>query len=160
MKRFLIPILVLLISSTFIFGCSKKSSSGSLVKLNNKDKFVVLIFDSTTCPYCKRLHEDLRTNPKLISYEKKMTIYTIHVDESNSYILPTPKGKLKLQTEDIARMYGFRGSTPYIVFCNKNFKPIVTIPGYLRPKTLSKVFEYILSRAYKTMSISEYLSTP
>jgi len=102
----------------------------------------------------------LRTNPKLISYEKKMTIYTIHVDESNTYILPTPKGKLKLQTEDIARMYGFRGSTPYIVFCNKNFKPIVTIPGYLRPKTLSKVFEYVLSRAYKTMSISEYLSTP
>ncbi len=89
-----------------------------------------------------------------------MTVYTIHVNETNTYLLPSAKGELKLQTEDLAQMYDFRGSTPFIVFCNKNFKPILTIPGYLRPKTLSKVFKYITSRAYETMSINEYLSTP
>ncbi len=151
---FLLFLLVLAIP----LGCSHKSSN--TINFSSHGKFVVLIFDSTTCPYCKKLHHDLDTNKKLKVYEKKMVIYTIHVDENNTYTLPSKKGKLRLDTGELARMYRFNGYTPYIVFCNKDFKPIVTIPGYLKPNTLVRVFKYIYSRAYKTMNINEYLSTP
>ena len=160
MKKFLNFGFFLLFSLVILTGCSSKKASNSTVKLKSNGKFVVLIFDSTTCPYCKKLHRDLKENKELRQEERNMTVYTIHVNETNTYLLPSAKGELKLQTEDLAQMYDFRGSTPFIVFCNKNFKPILTIPGYLRPKTLSKVFKYITSRAYETMSINEYLSTP
>ncbi len=160
MKKFLNFSFFLLFSLVILTGCSSKKTSNSTVKLKSNGKFVVLIFDSTTCPYCKKLHRDLKENKELRQEERNMTVYTIHVNETNTYLLPSAKGELKLQTEDLAQMYDFRGSTPFIVFCNKNFKPILTIPGYLRPKTLSKVFKYITSRAYETMSINEYLSTP
>jgi len=160
MKRFLSVGLILFVVFVILTGCSNKKTSSNTVKLKSNGKFVVLIFDSTTCPYCKKLHRDLKESNLLKQEEKRTTIYTIHVDETNTYLLPTAKGNLKLQTDDLAQMYGFRGSTPFIVFCNKNFRPILTIPGYLKPKTLSKVFKYITSRAYETMSINEYLSTP
>ncbi len=151
---------VLVLTFAILTACSSKKTSNETVKLKSNGKFVVLIFDSTTCPYCKKLHMDLKNNEQLKEEEKKTVIYTIHVNETRTYILPTQKGNLKLQTDDLAQMYGFRGSTPFIVFCDKNFRPILTIPGYLKPKTLSKVFKYITSRAYETMSINEYLSTP
>ncbi len=160
MKKLLIIVVILFLSTISISGCSKSKKTNSTVKLASNGKFVVLIFDSTTCPYCKKLQSDLRNNPELKKLAKKMTIFTIHVNENGTYILPTKKGSLKLSSDSLARMYGFRGSTPYIVFCNSKFKPILTIPGYLKPETLSKVFKYILTRAYKTMSINEYLSTP
>ena len=160
MKKLLGIVFILFLSLAILTGCSNKKASNNTVKLKSNGKFVVLIFDSTTCPYCKKLHRDLTENQKLKEEEEKFTVYTIHVNESNAYLLSTAKGELKLQTDDLAQMYGFRGSTPFIVFCDENFKPILTIPGYLRPKTLSKVFKYITSRAYKTMSINEYLSTP
>ena len=160
MRKFFGFAFVLFLSIAILTGCSNKKTSNDTVKLKSNNKFVVLIFDSTTCPYCKKLHRDLKENHLLKQEEKKTSIYTIHVNETNTYILPTAKGNLKLQTDDLAQMYGFRGSTPFIVFCNKEFKPILTIPGYLKPKMLSKVFEYITSRAYETMSINEYLSTP
>jgi len=160
MKRYFAITLTILITAFFVIGCSKKHQTNSTVKLKSDGKFVVLIFDSTTCPYCKKLHRDLNNNPELKKLEKNMEIYTIHVDENGTYILPTKKGNLKVSSQNLARMYGFRGSTPYIVFCNSNFRPIVTIPGYLKPETLVKVFKYVLTRAYQTMSINEYLSTP
>ncbi len=160
MKKLLGLVFALLLTLVILTGCSNKKTSNDTVKLKSNGKFVVLIFDSTTCPYCKKLHRDLKYSEKLKEEEKKTVIYTIHVNKTNTYTLATAKGNLKLQTDDLAQMYGFRGSTPFIVFCDKNFKPILTIPGYLRPKTLSKVFEYITSRAYKTMSVNEYLSTP
>ncbi len=160
MKRLITIAIIFSFAVFFVYGCSKKHETGNTVKLKSDGKFVVLIFDSTTCPYCKKLHRDLNNNPELKKLKEKMAIFTIHVDENGTYILPTKKGSLKLDSESLARMYGFRGSTPYIVFCNSSFKPIVTIPGYLKPETLVKVFKYVLTRAYQTMSINEYLSTP
>ncbi len=160
MKRFITITLIISFIAFFVYGCSKKHGTNSVVKLKSDGRFVVLIFDSTSCPYCKKLKNDLNNNPELSKLSKKMVIYTIHVNEEGTYILPTKKGNLKVSSQNLARMYGFRGSTPYIVFCNSDFRPIVTIPGYLKPETLIKVFKYVLTRAYKTMSINEYLSTP
>ncbi len=157
MKRFLL-IAFLLVAIT-LFSCSKKENK-EIIKIETHGKPTILIFDSSTCHYCKKLHNDLENNKELTEAKKSFTIYFIHVNQNRYYILPTKNGNLKLDTGDIAVTFGFRGSTPFIVFTDKNLKPILTIPGYIKPDTLSKVFKFILSRSYETMSLEQYLSTP
>ncbi|AEA33566.1 thioredoxin family protein [Hippea maritima] len=142
----------------FVYGCSKHPKKTIDIKSNGKP--IVLIFDSTTCPYCIKLNKDLSTNALLKDYQNKMKFYFIHIDKDNYYTIKTSKGKLKLDTASLARMFGFRGSTPYVVITDANTKIILTIPGYVKPATMAKVLKYITTKAYQTMSINEYLSTP
>ncbi|WP_022670538.1 thioredoxin family protein [Hippea alviniae] len=157
MRKFLF--VAFLLVAIAIFSCSKEESKET-IKIETHNKPTILIFDSTTCHYCKKLHNDLENNDKLAKLKKSFTIYFIHVNQNRYYILPTKNGTLKLDTGDIAVTFGFRGSTPFIVFTDKHLKPILTIPGYLKPDTLSKVFKFILSKSYETMSLEQYLSTP
>ncbi len=141
----------------FAYGCSSSNSSKP-VKLTTHGRYAMLIFDSTTCHYCRELHHDLKANERLRELASKMTVYFIHVNEKRKYLLHTKvHGNLTVSALELARVYGFRGSTPYIVLTNSRLEPIVTIPGYLKPNMFFKVLKYVLSGAYKRATIEDYM---
>ena len=156
MRRFSI-FLALFALAVLLSSCNHASKT---VKIATKGKYTILVFDSTTCPYCKKLKNDFEHSKIEKKYLKKMTVYFIHTDENKKYLIPSKNGQLKLKAIDFAIMYGFRGLTPYVVITDKNLKAIAIVPGYLPPDTFVKVLSYVDTKAYKTMSLKEYLSTP
>ncbi|WP_025209698.1 thioredoxin family protein [Hippea sp. KM1] len=156
LKRFFVFLAFTILILTY--ACSKKP--GKTINIESNNKPMVIVFDSTTCPYCIKLKKDLENNPDIKEQLKGFELYFVHINEDNYYTIQTAKGRLKLDTASLARLFGFRGSTPFIVLTDKDGKVILTIPGYIKPKTMVRVLKYITTRAYQTMSINEYLSTP
>ncbi len=158
---------VVLIAVFIVSGCSKSNNSNSenasvkeqsgVVKIVTNGKPTMLIFDLDDCVYCQKLKNDLRNNPQISKLAKKMTIYYINAARKKTYIIPHNGKTLKTDTRTLEYIYGFRGSTPYIVITDSKFETILKIPGYMKPSMFAKVMEFILTKAYEKTDINTYL---
>ncbi len=157
MKR-LFGIAVLVVSLMFVVSCSKKGSSTSgPIHITTDGKPVMIVFYLQDCPYCHRLINELKYNPEVKKLADKMKIYYIDAEAKNIYIIPHRGKTLKVDTRTLEYVFGFRGATPYVVITDSKFKPIISIPGYLKPDTMKKVLQFILTKAYEHTDINTYL---
>ena len=150
----------------FVGGCSKKSENSSkehknqentVIKIDTHSKPTMVIFEVSGCTYCKKLQNDINSNPLVKKRISKMSVYFVHADRDNKYLLMHNGDYVELTTKELAKVFGFRGGTPFIVIINKDSKPIMTLPGYLKPNTFSKALDYILDGSYNRMTLPEYL---
>jgi len=154
-----------LVLAFIISSCSSKknnessnNSTGSgVVKIETHNKPTMLIFDLDGCLYCQKLNDELYNNAEVKKLAAQMSIYHINAAKEKKYIIPYKGKTLKADTNTLKYIYGFRGSTPFIVITDSNFKTILKIPGYLKPAVFSKVLKFVLTKAYKKTDINTYL---
>ncbi len=161
-----IPFFVFLTVFLIINGCSKGSSkssqsssneNSSVVRIETHNKPTMLIFDVQGCTYCQKLRNDLKNNPGVKKLSGEMSVYRIDAAREKTYIIPHNGKTLKTDTKGLEYIYGFRGSTPYIVMTDKNFKTVLKIPGYMKPAMFEKALKFVLTKAYKKTDINTYL---
>ncbi len=167
MKRIGRVFYVLLLVIFVVSGCGKSENSehasrnsinnGNVVKIKTFNKPTMLIFDLDGCVYCQKLKNDINNNPKIKQLSSKFTIYYINAAEEKTYIIPHEGKSLRTDTKTLEYIYGFRGSTPYIVITDSKFQTVLKIPGYLKPKIFAKVLKFILTKAYEKTDINTYL---
>ncbi len=166
----MIKYLVYLIGFMFILttgSCSKSNSNKEsnskkadvVIKIDTKGEPTLVIFDAAHCTYCKKLKNDIDNNPQVKKRLKQMSVYFVHIDEDNKYMLMHNKEYIELSTKEMEKALGYGGGTPFVVIMDKDSNIITKLPGYLRPKYFSKALDYVLTKSYDKMSLGEYLNS-
>ena len=118
-------------------------------------KPIMLLFDSGTCPYCKKMKKELAGDPRLHAVARGFDIYNIPRDEPQAYtILGNPT-----TTQNLQMLYKVK-VTPYVVLLSSKGEKIWQIPGYVKPEVLAKIMEFVEgvdNGRYKKSEWREYL---
>jgi thioredoxin-related protein len=118
----------------------------------------VIIFDSENCFYCKKLHDDLKNDPKLSKTAKDFRIYSIQEQNTKPYFFG--KGGQQTRSIDLARAYEVRG-TPTIVVFDTDYNLMIKIPGYIQPDIINTILELtkqVSSKKITRQDFSDYLN--
>jgi Thioredoxin-related protein len=168
MRKFLKTSIFIIGIGLLIASCSKqngvneylKSSSSKnvpIVSLIPSKDYEMLIIESSDCPYCHKLQHDITTNPELIKALKNVEVAPVLADDTSKlYKLVINNHKLIGTGEDIASDLGVN-AYPNIFFLNKEGKVILNVPGYVKPKTMVCVINFITTKSYKKEDINSYI---
>jgi len=167
MKRFL-KISLFFGIGLLIASCSKQSGVNSYLKSSSsKDVPIVslipskdyemLIIESSDCPYCHKLQHDIATNQELIKALQGIEVAPVLADDTSKlYKIVINKHKLTGTGQDLAMDLGVN-AYPNIFFLNKEGKVILNVPGYVKPKTMVCVINFITTKSYKKEDINSYI---
>jgi len=116
---------------------------------------IMLMFDSSTCPYCKKTRKDLVNDPYLHRVAKDFDIYNIPRDKPQAYTILGNGTTL----QSLQMLYKVK-VTPNIVLLTSHGQKIWQIPGYTKPEVLGKIMAFVKgvdSGKYKKAEWKEYL---
>jgi len=155
MRRFWILAFILLVLASCSKG-SKEVSSAELKDITPKGNHNLLIVESESCIYCKQLEKDMQRDERIKTALSGINVYKLNYD-SNAKVRYKLEGKEGTAEEnDLARMLGVN-SFPYLIFYDKEGKVILSIPGYVEPKTFACLLDYIKKDRYQDTKLQEYL---
>ncbi len=116
----------------------------------------MLIVESESCIYCKQLEKDIRTDQQLSQKLSQIDLFRIDY-ESNSKVKYRLLGEEGLTTESELAKSLRANSFPYIFFYDRNGNIVLSLPGYVPPKTLSCIVDYVKSQEYEKTKLQDYL---
>ena len=99
---------------------------------------IMLMFDTSTCPYCKKTRKDLVNDPYLYSVAKQFDIYNIPRDKPQPYMVLGNGTTL----QSLVMLYKVK-VTPNIVLLTSHGQKIWQIPGYSKPEVLGKIMAFV-----------------
>ena len=157
-KTVLITILML----SFVFAnelpswfIKNSTDINALVKKANRvGKTAMLFFDEDGCPWCKKMIKENFKKGKLVKTLKEKFLI-MHIDNfGERKVIYKDKN---ITEEEFRKSLGIYFS-PTMAFLDSSGKIVALFPGYRNPKKFKTILEYILSKAYKKYSYSDYLS--
>ncbi len=112
-------------------------------KIAPDGKYMVIIFDSKNCKYCKKLRVDVSRNPKLKEkLRNSFSSYSLDVGINRVHKLFHNSKFMDVDTKTLADIYRIQ-ATPTIIFSDKAAKTILVVPGYMSPKQFLVTLEFI-----------------
>ena len=99
---------------------------------------IMLLFDSRTCPYCKKMKKELLSDPELHKIAVQFDLYNIPRDDQQAY---TILGNATT-TQSLQMLYKVK-VTPYVVLLTSKGVKIWQIPGYVKPHVLAAIMEFV-----------------
>lgn len=154
----MLQVVFLILSLLVITSCNgPKVEQQNLVKdITPTKEYAMLIVESQHCIYCKQLDKDLRGNQHLKEKITHLSVFKIDVD-SNGKIKHNLFGEKDLTTESsLARMLKVT-SFPYILFYDVQGNIVLSLPGYVPPKTLACIIDYVKDEEYQRSNLTDYL---
>ena len=150
-------VLILLTFFITLFSCKEeqkeKVEARSIIP---KNKYALLIVESKSCIYCAQLKKDLKTEDILKQALKGIDLFTLTY-ENYTPVKTNIGGKIREVSEkELARELRAT-SFPNLIFYDKNGNLILQIPGYLPPKELSCVINYVKNEVYKKEELKSYM---
>ena len=119
-------------------------------------EYALLIVESKSCIYCKQLNRDLETEEELREALKDIDLFRI-LYESYSPVRANFGGRvIETSENELAKILDAL-SFPYLIFYDRNGNIILRIPGYVYPKQLLCVIDYVKTGAYRTEDVNSYL---
>lgn len=118
-------------------------------------KPIMLMFDSSTCPYCKQTRKDLLNDTYLNSVAVNFDLYNIPRDQPQRY---TVLGN-ETTAQTLQMLYKVK-VTPNIILLSSKGEKIWQLPGYVKPEVLGKIMAFVLGvdkGTYKKAEWREYL---
>lgn len=125
-----------------------------------KDRIPLLIFGKNNCTYCDKLKNDIKEDSQLKHLlQQYFATYYINVSYSKIHHLEFDK-TASLSTSDLMDTYVTSPlrPTPTLVFLDNRGAPIYELPGYLPPKEMRKVFEYMQEKQWQNKSTATITS--
>ncbi len=118
-------------------------------------KPIFIMFDTATCPYCKKTRHDLVEDPYLSKVADGFDLYNIPRDQPQSYAILGNTTTL----QNLLMLYKVK-VTPNIVLLTSHGEKIWQLPGYAKPQVLGKIMEFVQgvdSGKYKKAEWKAYL---
>lgn len=134
MKKILV-LLTLLFSTLFAQDLFK---TGNEIVADGKG--VMVVFESSTCPYCELLKKDFNENKEMQTLAKEFNIHFINIEQENDYIIGEKKKKESTTT---LRMGFAAKGTPNILIFDKHWNRIFQIPGYAHPAQMITFMKFV-----------------
>lgn len=136
-------------STTQSFNLSKNND------LASGNKFTLILFESENCENCNLLHQKTLKDPSTLALAKKFT--SVELDRYSTATVITPNGKtttVKQWATDLGVEY-----LPTMIFFDDKGNQVMRIDTQLRTFHIQSVFDYVLSKAYKTeTNFQRYIS--
>ncbi|GAB6065580.1 thioredoxin fold domain-containing protein [Aquifex pyrophilus] len=149
---------ILLLMVFTLFSCKgeepkEKVEAKSIIP---KNKYALLIVESKSCIYCAQLKKDLKTESILKESLKGMDLFMLTY-ENYTPVKTNIGGKIKeVPEKELARELRAT-SFPNLIFYDKDGNLILQIPGYLPPKELSCVINYVKKEVFKKEELKDYM---
>ncbi len=118
-------------------------------------KPIFMMFDTATCPYCKKTRHDLVEDPYLSKVADGFDLYNIPRDQPQAYTILGNDTTL----QSLVMLYKVK-VTPNIVLLDSHGHKIWQLPGYAKPQVLGKIMEFVQgvdSGKYKKAEWKDYL---
>ena len=118
-------------------------------------KPIFIMFDTATCPYCKKTRHDLAEDPYLSKVADGFDLYNIPRDQPQPYTILGNDTTL----QSLIMLYKVK-VTPNIILLDSHGHKIWQLPGYAKPQVLGKIMEFVQgvdSGKYKKAEWKEYL---
>ena len=118
-------------------------------------KPIFIMFDTATCPYCKKTRHDLVEDPYLSKVADGFDLYNIPRDQPQAYTILGNDTTL----QSLVMLYKVK-VTPNIILLDSHGHKIWQLPGYAKPEVLGKIMEFVQgvdSGKYKKAEWKEYL---
>ena len=118
-------------------------------KIGPKDKYMVLVFGTNTCPYCMKLKEDVYQSKEFQSRLKNdFSSYYLKTHENLRHKLFHENEYMDVDTKTMISIYGVAG-TPTIIFTDKNGKAVIMVPGYMPTKQFLATMDFMESKNWE-----------
>ncbi len=154
----MIRVYLLVLSLLVLISCndSKTQQQAQLKDITPKKDYAMLIVESESCIYCKQLDKDLKGNPHLREKTTQLDVFKIDVD-GNGKVRYNLLGESGITTESSLARTLKVSSFPYILFYDTNGNVILSLPGYVPPRTLACIIDYVKNGEYQKGNLTEYL---
>lgn len=103
-------------------------------------KGVIIVFESSTCPYCELLKKDFKENKEMNTLAKEFNIHFINKEKEEEYIMGEKKRK---ETTTTLKMAFMAKNTPNIVIFDKHWNRIFQLPGYAHPGQMIVFMKFV-----------------
>jgi len=108
-------------------------------------KYMIIIFEADTCPYCRKLELDIHNNKKLHDELKNdFTTYALDASKNRMHKLMHEGKPMDVDTRTLIDIYNVT-STPTLIFADKQGKSIFIVPGYMPQKQFLATLEFVKS---------------
>lgn len=104
------------------------------------NKGVMIIFESSTCPYCDLLKKDFKENKEMNALAKEFNIHLVNIDQEKDYLVGVKKKK---ETTTTLRMGFAAKGTPNILIFDKHWNRIFQVPGYAHPAQMITFMKFV-----------------
>ena len=157
MRNFLA--LPILLSLTLLLSCSKSgtnTSSAEIKDITPKKAHNLLIVESESCIYCKQLDRDIKRDQNLQKALVGVDVNKLLYEGNAKVRYRFGKEEGISQEHEVAKMLGVN-SFPHLFFYDQEGKIILSIPGYIEPKTFVCVLDYVKENEYTKKKLQDYL---
>ncbi len=163
MRRLLLLTAFLL--SLWTVGCGGDTSKNEVknikedvevkVLIPQKD-YALLIVESKSCIYCKQMDKDMREDKNLKEAIKNIDVFKITYENLTPVKTNITGKEMVLPEKELAQTLNAL-SFPYLIFFNKKGEIVLRIPGYIEPRTMVCVIDYVQEGAYNQYKVEDYL---
>ncbi len=114
------------------------------------------------CGWCKKMDQNTFTNPEIIRYMNN-NFYAVKFDAETEEVIRfkdkdykyVPSGN-RGYNELAAEILNGRMSYPTSVYIDEDLNVLFPVPGYLEPKILEEILNFVGGNNYKTMKFDEF----
>jgi thioredoxin-related protein len=99
---------------------------------------ILLMFDTATCPYCKKTRGDVLNDPRLHAIARQFDLYNIPRDRPQAYTILGNDTTL----QSLIMLYKVK-VTPNIILLTSHGEKIWQLPGYVKPRVLAVIMEFV-----------------
>ncbi len=126
-----------------------------VTQAQQKKRFVLVHFYADWCQDCHRMAKEMSSDPALVQ-RLNQSFVTVRISQKEKRQL-TYQGKTQSESQWVRqfRPPGF----PTLMFLSPEGQEIGKMPGYIPPAELSKLLDFVQSRAYQKMNFEAYLKT-
>lgn len=121
---------------------------GDTASIQSDGKFVLLVFGKNNCQWCDLLKEDIKANYNIQeAILKNFKAYYINLSYSKIHRLNFDGNESQKETAQLGNLYNIR-PTPTSVFLDSQGNPAFVLPGYLSPKQMELILDFVATRDY------------
>jgi thioredoxin-related protein len=106
-----------------------------------EQKPVIVYFSSSSCPYCAEMEQEVLSDREVKRRLERVIFVRVEAEKR----------------PDLVRQYGVFGY-PWTWLFEPSGKRIGNLPGYIPRKTFLRLIDYLETKAYRKVSLYEYLS--
>ena len=112
-------------------------------KIEPDGKYMVIIFDSSSCKYCNKLRQDIDGNSDLKNrLTNDYASYSLEATQNKLHKLMHEGQFMDVDTKTLTDIYHIT-TTPTIIFTDKKAKSIFVVPGYMPPKQFLVTLDFV-----------------
>lgn len=129
----------------------------ALSEIEGESRFALLFFRSRNCTPCDQMESDVFTGAEILeAFEHKILPVRI---ESNSNEKIQYRSRV-LSESGLIDIFNISGFPTLVFYDGQTQRYLFTLPGYIDPTKLRRIFEYLRARMFETDSVTlqEYIS--